>query len=175
MNRLPNLARAVLRTQSLVRFASSKGSEPTNRADTGVLDGYHINPLGDSDMTQRSRVSYLSAEMVEAKQIGVRGFSCYGFRLIDGSFLYGPVALFPKTVLSWRVLTPEDISPESLSLFALLEPKIDILVLGVGDKKNIDSVRTRIAGFLRDSNIGLEIMDTEDAIATFNFLNAEGR
>lgn len=53
----------------------------------GVLDGYHVTPLGDSDMPQRSRVSYLSTEMTEAKQIGVRALSCYGFRLIDGTFL----------------------------------------------------------------------------------------
>lgn len=134
-----------------------------------------MNPLGESDMTQRSRVSYLSAEMLEAKQVGVRGLSCYGFRMIDGSFLYGPVALFPKTALSWRVLTPDDITPESLSLFTYLEPKIDILVIGAGDKKNVDKVRQQVAPFLREHNIGLEIMDTEDAIPTFNFLNAEGR
>uniref|UniRef100_A0A8R1ICY6 NADH dehydrogenase [ubiquinone] 1 alpha subcomplex assembly factor 3 n=1 Tax=Caenorhabditis japonica TaxID=281687 RepID=A0A8R1ICY6_CAEJA len=145
-------------------------------------------------MTDRSRVSMLSTEMLEAKQIGVRGLSCYGFRLLDGSFLYGPIALFPKTALSWRVPTTDDISPRSLALFTALEPKIDILVLGVGDKKNIDKVRAQVAPFLREHKIGLEIMDTviisnqwkydhkffdffaqEDAIATFNFLNAEGR
>uniref|UniRef100_A0A1I7UCU5 NADH dehydrogenase [ubiquinone] 1 alpha subcomplex assembly factor 3 n=1 Tax=Caenorhabditis tropicalis TaxID=1561998 RepID=A0A1I7UCU5_9PELO len=163
--------------RSFFRNSSRKttGSGEGNRADTGVLDGYHINPLGESDMTERSRISMLSTEMLEAKQIGVRGLSCYGFRLLDGSFLYGPIALFPKTVLSWRVPTPDEITPRSLSLFAALEPKIDILVLGVGDKKNIDSVRARVAPFLREHKIGLEIMDTEDAIATFNFLNAEGR
>ncbi|CAI5447715.1 unnamed protein product [Caenorhabditis angaria] len=126
-------------------------------------------------MADRSRISYLSTEMLEAKQIGVRGLSCYGFRLLDGQFLYGPIALFPKTALSWRVATQNDITPESLSLFAALEPKIDILVLGCGDKKNIDEIRKRVAPFLKEHKIGLEIMDTEDAIATFNFLNAEGR
>ncbi|EPB69678.1 hypothetical protein ANCCEY_11229 [Ancylostoma ceylanicum] len=147
----------------------------SRRGDTGVLDGFHITPLGDSDVPQRSRVSFLSTEMTEAKQIGVRGLSCYGFRLLDGTFLYGPVALFPKTALSWRVHKPEDITPRSLSLFAMLEPKIDILVIGAGDKKNIDKVRSQIIGFLREHRIGLEISDSEDAIATFNFLNAEGR
>ncbi|KIH61932.1 hypothetical protein ANCDUO_07792 [Ancylostoma duodenale] len=64
----------------------------------------------------------------------------------------------------------------------MLEPKIDILVIGAGDKKNIDKVRSQIIGFLREHRIGLEISDSasfyydlEDAIATFNFLNAEGR
>ncbi|KHJ98985.1 hypothetical protein OESDEN_01042 [Oesophagostomum dentatum] len=154
-------------------MASDSGD--SRRGDTGVLDGFHMTPLGDSDVPERTRVSFLSTEMTEAKQIGVRGLSCYGFRLLDGSFLYGPIALFPKTALSWRVHTPEDINPRSLSLFAMLEPKIDILVLGAGDKKNIDKVRSQVAGFLKEHRIGLEISDTEDAIATFNFLNAEGR
>ncbi|CAI4227166.1 unnamed protein product [Auanema sp. JU1783] len=153
----------------------SRAFSEASRGDTGVLDGFHITPLGDSDMSQRSRVSMLSSEMLESKQIGVRGLSCYGFRMIDGQFLYGPVALFPKTVLSWRVPTHNDITPDSLSLFVALEPKIDILVLGVGDKKNIDKVRQRVHPFLKEHKIGLEIMDTEDAIATFNFLNAESR
>ncbi|EFO93633.1 hypothetical protein CRE_12576 [Caenorhabditis remanei] len=157
------------------RSTSKEFEKEINYSFSGVLDGYHINPLGESDMTDRSRISMLSTEMLEAKQIGVRGLSCYGFRLLDGSFLYGPIALFPKTALSWRVATPDDITPRSLSLFAALEPKIDILVLGVGDKKNIDRVRSAVAPFLREHKIGLEIMDTEDAIATFNFLNAEGR
>ncbi|KAJ1363181.1 hypothetical protein KIN20_022986 [Parelaphostrongylus tenuis] len=134
-----------------------------------------MTPLNDSDVPQRSRVSFLSTEMTEAKLIGVKGLSCYGFRMMDGSFLYGPVALFPRSVLSWRVQTPEDITPRSLSLFAMLEPKIDILVIGAGDKKNIDKVRAQIAPFLSKHSIGLELSDTEDAIATFNFLNMDGR
>ncbi|KAK6023393.1 hypothetical protein OSTOST_10822 [Ostertagia ostertagi] len=164
--------RQLQRFVQLRRLASDADSR---RGDTGVLDGFHVTPLGDSDMPQRSRLSFLSTEMTEANQMGVRALSCYGFRLMDGSFLYGPVALFPKTALSWRVQTPDEITPRSLSLFAMLEPKIDILVIGVGDKKNIDKVRAQIIGFLREHRIGLEISDTEDAIATFNFLNAEGR
>ncbi|KJH52234.1 hypothetical protein DICVIV_01562 [Dictyocaulus viviparus] len=150
-------------------------SDDGSRKHDAFLDGFHITPLNDTDMPQRSRMSFLSTEMTEAKQIGVRGLSCYGFRMIDGSFLYGPVALFPRTALSWRVNSPSDITPQSLSLFTMLEPKIDILVIGVGDRKNIDKVRAKIATFLKEHAIGLEIADTEDAISIFNFLNAEGR
>ncbi|KAK6040051.1 hypothetical protein COOONC_22444, partial [Cooperia oncophora] len=143
--------------QRLVQFRRLASDADSRRGDHEVLDGYYMTPLNDSDMPQRSRVSFLSTEMTEAKQMGVRALSCYGFRLMDGSFLYGPVALFPRTALSWRVHTPDDITPRSLSLFAMLEPKIDILVIGAGDKKNIDKVRAQIIGFLREHKIGLEI------------------
>ncbi|VDM81301.1 unnamed protein product [Strongylus vulgaris] len=139
---------SITRIRPLLRLLQSRrlasDGADSRRGDTGVLDGFHVTPLGDSDVPQRSRVSFLSTEMTEAKQVGVRGLSCYGFRLLDGTFLYGPVALFPKTALSWRVQTPADITPHitprSLSLFAMLEPKIDILVVGAGDKKNIDKL-----------------------------------
>ena len=74
--------------RNLMKRSTSKEFEKEiNYSFSGVLDGYHINPLGESDMTDRSRISMLSTEMLEAKQIGVRGLSCYGFRLLDGSFL----------------------------------------------------------------------------------------
>lgn len=87
----------------------------------------------------------------------------------------------------------EDISEESLSLFYTLEPKIgksltpysalsqhtyhctsqDILVIGVGD--NDLKVNPKVIQFMRGKSINLEILPTERACATFNFLNAEGR
>lgn len=52
-----------------------------------------------------------------------------GFRLVDSSYLFGPIALFPKTALSWRVLSPEEITPESLELFFLLQPKVFLNII----------------------------------------------
>uniref|UniRef100_F1L216 NADH dehydrogenase [ubiquinone] 1 alpha subcomplex assembly factor 3 n=1 Tax=Ascaris suum TaxID=6253 RepID=F1L216_ASCSU len=154
------------------RWFSSKDS---SRNDTGVLTEYHFTPMGDSDVSPRSRISLLSKEMLESKQMGIRGLSRMGFRMINGDFLYGPIAIFPKAVLSWRVLTPADINEQSIEFFTLLEPKLDVLVVGPGDQKNVDAVRRRITPILSKHKIGLEIMNTEDAVATFNFLNAECR
>uniref|UniRef100_A0A0N5A1S7 NADH dehydrogenase [ubiquinone] 1 alpha subcomplex assembly factor 3 n=1 Tax=Parastrongyloides trichosuri TaxID=131310 RepID=A0A0N5A1S7_PARTI len=157
-----------IKSKTLLRFYSTK-------EDTGVLTGHHMIPMGKSDVGFQTRVSFLSKDMHEANKQCVHTISRFGFRMIDGSFLYGPIAVFPKTVLSWRVLTPKDITPESLSLFFMLQPKIDILVVGCGDRKDIDSVRRRIAPAMKEHKIGLELMPTEDAIATFNFLNSEDR
>ena len=74
--------------------------------------------------------------------------------------MFGPIAVFPKTVLSWRVLTPDDITEDSLCLFFLLQPKIDILVVGVGDRKNLDSVRKRVIPAVQKHRIGLELHTT---------------
>ena len=106
--------------------------------------------------------------MLESKRVGIHCLSRFGFRLIDGTFLYGPIAVFPMTVLSWRVLTTEDINEESVEFFTLLEPKLDVLIVGVGDRKHVDSVRKRIAPILIKNRIGLEIMDTVRLILYFN-------
>jgi hypothetical protein len=47
-----------------------------------------------------------------------------GFRLNNGMYVLGPMAIFPRTVLSWNVGSVDEINEDSLSLFCLLEPKI---------------------------------------------------
>ncbi|CAH1795525.1 unnamed protein product [Owenia fusiformis] len=105
--------------------------------------------------------------------IMVDTFSPHGFRLNNGFQIIGPCALFPRSVLHWNVEGCHDINEESLSLFTLLEPKIDILVLGIGDRAN--KIDTSIIKFLRSKKISVEILPTETACSTFNFLNAEKR
>jgi NADH dehydrogenase [ubiquinone] 1 alpha subcomplex assembly factor 3 len=80
--------------------------------------------------------------------------------MYDGSFLYGPIAVFPNVCLSWRVAKPKDITPESLKLFFMLQPKLDVLVLGVGSPKNMDLVRKSVIESIRNQKIGLELLPT---------------
>ncbi|XP_071513972.1 NADH dehydrogenase [ubiquinone] 1 alpha subcomplex assembly factor 3 isoform X2 [Panulirus ornatus] len=103
----------------------------------------------------------------------VDAFSQIGFRLNNGMNLIGPIAVFPKTVLSWHVTCSQDINEDSLSLFYLLEPKIDLLVVGVGDKGC--QVNPRIIQFMKNKGINMEVLPTESACTTFNFLNQEHR
>lgn len=100
-------------------------------------------------------------------------YNNYGFRLNNGIFAFGPLAAFPRTILQWNVNTVEDLTAESLSLFCLLEPKIDILIIGTGDKIILPS--KDVLKFLKSNKISAEILPTDQACSTFNFLNAEGR
>ena len=49
----------------------------------------------------------------------------------------------------------------------------DILVIGVGDAGN--KVDQKIIQYMKQKKINLEILSTERACATFNFLNSEHR
>lgn len=105
----------------------------------------------------------------------IDAFSQAGFRLNNGINVVGPMAIFPRTVLSWNVGALEEINEASLSLFAVLEPKIDILVLGVGDHKITPDFSRRMIEYMKKHRINVEVLSTEQACTTFNFLNHEGR
>ncbi|XP_049883935.1 NADH dehydrogenase [ubiquinone] 1 alpha subcomplex assembly factor 3 [Pectinophora gossypiella] len=103
----------------------------------------------------------------------IDSYATYGFRLNNGITVLGPVAIFPRTMLSWQVRGAEDVTADSLRLFKVLEPKIDLLVIGLETKERpaLDAVfrASRTAG------LNVELLPVEHACSTFNFLNAEGR
>ncbi|NWQ60367.1 NDUF3 factor, partial [Neopipo cinnamomea] len=77
------------------------------------------------------------------------------------------------TVVSLQVGSHRDISLESLSLFRLLEPHIEILVLGTGDR--VERLHPAMLKQMRECGIAVEVQDTPNACATFNFLMSEKR
>lgn len=106
-------------------------------------------------------------------RILIDSYSTHGFRLNSGLFVCGPAAFFPRTLLSWDVEGPWDLSIESMALFWLIEPKPDLLIIGVGDAGNTVPDDVRI--FLNQKKISLEILETGAACAAFNFMNADHR
>ncbi|KFM73800.1 NADH dehydrogenase [ubiquinone] 1 alpha subcomplex assembly factor 3, partial [Stegodyphus mimosarum] len=103
----------------------------------------------------------------------IDSYSSMGFRLNQGMFVVGPVAVFPRTIMQWNVEDTENLKPESLSLFCVLEPKLDLLVIGTGSKRVQPS--REVLEYLKANKISTEILPTDQACSIFNFLNAEGR
>ncbi|PSN44879.1 hypothetical protein C0J52_06195 [Blattella germanica] len=124
------------------------------------------------DSDGKSTVQILNKE---AEGLMIDSYSQIGFRLNNGMYVLGPMAIFPRTVLSWNVGDVEEINEDSLSLFCLLEPKLDILVLGAGDTTSSSKLNKQVLSFMVKYRINVEILPTEQACATFNFLNAENR
>lgn len=54
-----------------------------------------------------------------------------------------------------------DINEDSLSLFYALEPKIDVLVLGIGEETVTPEFRKTIMAFIQKYKINTEILSTE--------------
>lgn len=77
--------------------------------------------------------------------------------------------------MSWNIKTFRDVNENTLSLFTVLEPKIDILVIGSGDEQITSEISKSIIQFMKKYRINVELLPTEQACTTFNFLNGEGR
>jgi NADH dehydrogenase [ubiquinone] 1 alpha subcomplex assembly factor 3 len=99
-----------------------------------------------------------------------------GFRLNDDTKILGPCIVFPTAVLGWRIRSAADITEESLTLFLLLDPRLDLLIIGHGGPAGTrDAVRPEVVLRMRARGLGLEVLTTEQAISTYNFLAEEGR
>lgn len=64
-------------------------------------------------------------------------------------------------MLSWNVENTNDINEDSLSLFHTLEPKLDVLIIGIGDDEIKSDFSKRIMTYMKKYNINVEILKTE--------------
>ncbi|XP_014670601.1 PREDICTED: NADH dehydrogenase [ubiquinone] 1 alpha subcomplex assembly factor 3-like [Priapulus caudatus] len=128
---------------------------------------------GETDPLNRTSVTIMNTGAEYGLMIDT--FSAAGFRLNNGISVIGPMAIFARSVLSWNVGDHTEITPDSLSLFTLLAPRLDILVIGVGDAGLQSRVDPAVLVCLRRARISYELLPTEQACSTFNFLNSEGR
>ena len=61
-------------------------------------------------------------------------------------------------------------------MFSVLDPKLDVLVIGHGlTKEARNPVDPRVILKMRKKGVNIEVLSTENAIATYNFLVEEGR
>ncbi|XP_014282530.1 NADH dehydrogenase [ubiquinone] 1 alpha subcomplex assembly factor 3 [Halyomorpha halys] len=108
--------------------------------------------------------------------IMIDSYSKEGFRLNNGLFVIGPLILFPHTALSWNVASDQEINKNSLAVFNLIEPKLDLLIIGYGKKStNSRLLHEEIMAFKSKERLNVEVLPVERAIATFNYLTSERR
>ncbi|KAM3620872.1 uncharacterized protein V6R79_003113 [Siganus canaliculatus] len=124
----------------------------------------------DDEMYQRTTVSVMKKE--PGGGVMILSYSSQGFN-IDGNRVFGPCAVLPPAILQWNVGSSKDITEESVSLFHMLEPKIEILVLGTGGR--VERIDPSVLALLKNKGISVEVQDTPNACATFNFLTSERR
>ncbi|XP_040850374.1 NADH dehydrogenase [ubiquinone] 1 alpha subcomplex assembly factor 3 [Ochotona curzoniae] len=131
--------------------------------------GHRLSPA-DDELYQRTRISLLQREAPHVMYID--SYSSRGFT-VNGNRVLGPCALLPHTVVQWNVGSHRDITEESFSLFWLLEPRIEIVVVGTGNRT--ERLQPAVLRALRQRGLSVEVQDTPNACATFNFLCHEGR
>ncbi|XP_012135635.1 NADH dehydrogenase [ubiquinone] 1 alpha subcomplex assembly factor 3 [Megachile rotundata] len=111
---------------------------------------------------------------VAGPKLFITSCSSIGFKLNNNSTLVGPLAIFPTTFLCWNIASGKDINNASLSLFTIIEPKLDVLVLGIETKYDFKRI-LELKKLVGEKNISVEILPTDRACGVYNFLCEEGR
>ncbi|XP_060898805.1 NADH dehydrogenase [ubiquinone] 1 alpha subcomplex assembly factor 3 [Labrus mixtus] len=124
----------------------------------------------DDEMYQRTTVSVMQKE--PGGGLMIHSYSAHGFN-IDGNRVLGPCAVLPPAILQWNVGSNKDITEQSVSLFHMIEPRIEILILGTGAR--VERISPLVLALLKKKGIAVEVQDTPNACATFNFLTSERR
>ncbi|KAA8496961.1 NADH dehydrogenase ubiquinone 1 alpha subcomplex assembly factor 3 [Porphyridium purpureum] len=93
---------------------------------------------------------------------------------ISGVDLRGAVLVFPSFALLWNVRTAAEIVPGAFVALTTLNPRPDLLLLGLGDQGTAALPRQALHA-LQLTGIPFEVSDTPSSLNTFNVLNAESR
>ncbi|KAM7256525.1 hypothetical protein ACFE04_012266 [Oxalis oulophora] len=111
-------------------------------------------------------------DQVPEDQLRFQGYSGTGFK-VNGIDYEGSILAIGNLLMSWSPKTFSDITPDSLSIFKILRPVPEILILGCGSyTKPVDP---QFRQFIRSTGMKLEAVDSRNAASTYNILNEEGR
>lgn len=84
--------------------------------------------------------------------------------------------IFPRSVIGWNIGEAAGINEASLTLFKVIDPRPDIIVLGLDQKYPRDApFLVDFERIMKELKIKYEIHHVKHACTTFNFLNAEKR
>ncbi|KAL6254032.1 hypothetical protein P5V15_015889 [Pogonomyrmex californicus] len=97
-----------------------------------------------------------------------------GFTLNTGTKVIGPMVIFPRHAICWNIESSKHINDASLSLFTVLEPKPDLLIIGLDDQYDFFYIKN-LRECVKKLAITAEIISVYNACTVFNFVNEEGR
>ncbi len=92
---------------------------------------------------------------------------------VRGTWLHGPLIVFPERTQAWDVPDFAGLAVESFAPILEADPPVEILLLGCGPRNQL--VPRALRDGLRARGIVVDGMDTGAACRTYNVLLAEGR
>ncbi|KAH9110676.1 hypothetical protein LEN26_013667 [Aphanomyces euteiches] len=111
--------------------------------------------------------------MMDSPKVAITEYDDGGF-VVNEVNMRGAIALFPEIAMLWKPKTMDEITKESLAVFTVANPPVEILVLGCG-KRIPRLLDPSLVDYLKSHGIVVEYVDSFNACATFNILNAEDR
>ncbi|KAJ4727346.1 NADH dehydrogenase [ubiquinone] 1 alpha subcomplex assembly factor 3-like [Melia azedarach] len=109
---------------------------------------------------------------VPEDQLRFQGYTDTGFT-VNGVQYEGSLLCVGNLLMSWSPKNFSEITPNSLSIFQLVRPIPEILILGCG--RYTIPIDPELRRFIRSTGMKLEAIDSRNAASTYNILNEEGR
>jgi uncharacterized protein len=97
--------------------------------------------------------------------------------MVNNVFVRSSILLFPNSFLQWKIRDISELSIDSLRIFTLLYPSLQILLIGTGNSMLFphEPKAQGITDFFRKHGVKVEFLSSNVAATTFNFLNQEDR
>ena len=117
------------------------------------------------------RPSLFMADELKNRQMERTNITGYGHNqfLVNNIIMHGSVLLLPTFMTLWKPKIMDDINEDSLELLTIMDPSIDLLVLGTGNETH--QCPKHIETYLEKHNIFVHVSNSKDAAATFHYLN----
>lgn len=109
---------------------------------------------------------------VPEDQLRFQGYTDTGFT-VSGVQYEGSLLCVGNVLLSWGPKKLSEITADSLSIFRIVRPIPEILILGCG--RHIEQVDPELRRYIQSTGMKLEAVDSRNAASTYNILNEEGR
>ncbi|XP_062206100.1 uncharacterized protein LOC133907973, partial [Phragmites australis] len=111
-------------------------------------------------------------DSVPEDQLRFQTYDDTGFKINNIKY-EGSLLIVENRIMTWAPKTFAEITAESLSIFKVVHPIAEILILGCG--RHIQPVSPELRKFIRSTGMKLEAVDSRNAVSTYNILNEEGR
>jgi uncharacterized protein len=97
--------------------------------------------------------------------------------MVNNVFVKSSVLLFPNSFLQWKISDISELSIDSLRIFTILYPSLQLLLIGTGKSMIFphEPKAQGIVDFFRKQGVKVEFLSSNVAATTFNFLNQEDR
>eukprot|EP00924_Labyrinthula_sp_SR-Ha-C_P001966 snap_masked-scaffold_30-processed-gene-3.96-mRNA-1 protein AED:0.47 eAED:0.47 QI:0/-1/0/1/-1/1/1/0/173 len=131
----------------------------------------HADDLAVRPQNTFDKYSYAIEAETRPGQVSITSYGSNTFR-INKQVYKGNLILFPDFFFSWKLYSSDSFSSEDFAIFKLAKPTPDLLIIGTG--KTLKRPEKKLLEELENFT-SVEILNSRQASATFNMLNAEER
>lgn len=131
-------------------------------------------PAGHLQQLTATRLASGLTSVIESEAgfTRLQGFTSDGF-IVNNVQVEGSILCYSDIWLLWKASSVSKLTPSALSFVDVVKPSPDVVILGTGGR--LQQPPSTVTEYLKSRGIALEVLDTRNAIAYFNFLNEEGR